>query len=102
MRQTEAASKVGISLDLIETTWADRLVAQRRSSSQLSVEFSQAIDREKVDLRFGRARLNGPNKITINDAQGQSQQVTAGHVILATGSRPGLSRQPAVRMPNTE
>jgi hypothetical protein len=33
------------------------------------VEFSQAIDREKVDLRFGRARLNGPNKITITDAQ---------------------------------
>jgi len=69
LRQTETASKVGISLDLIETTWADRLVAQRRSSSQLSVEFSQAIDREKVDLRFGRARLNGPNKITITDAQ---------------------------------
>jgi pyruvate/2-oxoglutarate dehydrogenase complex dihydrolipoamide dehydrogenase (E3) component len=102
LRQTETASKVGISLDLIETTWADWLVAQRRSSSQLSVEFSQAIDREKVDLRFGRARLNGPNKITITDAQGQSQQVTAGHLILATGSRPGFPSQPEFGILNTD
>jgi pyruvate/2-oxoglutarate dehydrogenase complex dihydrolipoamide dehydrogenase (E3) component len=102
LQQTGTASKVGISLDLIETTWADWLSAQRRSSNQLAVEFSRAIDREKVDLQFGRARLNGPDKIIIADAGGQSRQVTASHLILATGSRPGFPSQPEFGILNSD
>jgi dihydrolipoamide dehydrogenase len=102
LRQTGTASKVGISLDLIETTLADWLTAQRLSSNQLAVEFSQAIDREKVDLRFGCAKLNGPNEITITDAQGLSQRVTAGHLILATGSRPSFPSQPDFGILNSD
>jgi pyruvate/2-oxoglutarate dehydrogenase complex dihydrolipoamide dehydrogenase (E3) component len=102
LQQTGTASKVGISLDLIETTWADWLSTQRRSSNQIAVEFSRAIDREKVDLQFGRARLNGPDKIIIADAGGQSRQVTASHLILATGSRPGFPSQPEFGILNSD
>jgi dihydrolipoamide dehydrogenase len=77
LQQTGTASKVGISLDLIETTWADWLATQRRSGDQLALEFSHAIEREKLDLLFGRARLNGPGKIIIDDTQGQSQLLPA-------------------------
>jgi pyruvate/2-oxoglutarate dehydrogenase complex dihydrolipoamide dehydrogenase (E3) component len=102
LQQTGTASKVGISLDLIETTWAEWLTAQRRSSNQLSLDFSHAIEREKVELRFGRARLNGPDKVIIDDTQGQSQQVTTGHIILATGSRPGFPSQPELGILNSD
>jgi dihydrolipoamide dehydrogenase len=102
LQQTGTASKVGISLDLIETTWADWLATQRRSRDQLALEFSHAIEREKVDLLFGRARLNGPDRVIIHDAQGQSQQVTTGHLILATGSRPGFPSQPEFGILNSD
>jgi dihydrolipoamide dehydrogenase len=102
LKTTEKSSKVGTSLDLIETSWTDWLSAQRRSSSRLSVEFSQAIDREKVHLRFGRAKLNGPNEITISDPRGLAQRVTAENIILATGSRPNLPSQPEVGILNSD
>jgi pyruvate/2-oxoglutarate dehydrogenase complex dihydrolipoamide dehydrogenase (E3) component len=96
------SSKVGTSLDLVETSWTDWLSAQRRSSSRLSVEFSQAIDREKVLLRFGRAALNGRNEIIISDPRGFTQRVTAENIILATGSRPNYPSQPEIGLLNSD
>src|SRR5260370_26458448 len=88
-KRTEKAAKVGTSLDLIETSWTDWMTAQRRSSSRLSVEFSQAIDCEKVHLKFGHAPLNGPTEITITDLPtGLSLRGASSHIILATASRP--------------
>ncbi len=100
---TEKASKVGTSLDLIETSWTDWMTAQRRSSSRLSVEFSQAIDREKVHLKFGHAQLIGPNEIVIADApRGLHLRVTSNHIIVATGSRPNFPSQPEVGILNSD
>ena len=90
LKQTEQAPKFGSSLDLVEYSWGDWLSAQRQSSSRLSVEFSRAVDLKKVDVRFGRAKLSGPNEITLTDPEGVSQAVTASYIILATGSRPNF------------
>jgi len=94
-KRTEKAPKVGTSLDLIETSWTDWMTAQRRSSSRLSIEFSQAIDCEKVHLKFGRARLIGPNEIIVTDPpKGLNLRITSDHIIVATGSRPNFQSQP--------
>jgi pyruvate/2-oxoglutarate dehydrogenase complex dihydrolipoamide dehydrogenase (E3) component len=100
---TEKASKVGTSLDLIETSWNDWMTTQRKSSSRLSVEFSQAIDREKVHLKFGHAELIGPNEIVITDApRGLHLRVTSDHIIVATGSRPNFPSQPEIGILNSD
>ena len=102
-KRTEKAPKVGTSLDLIETSWTDWMTAQRRSSSRLSIEFSQAIDCEKVHLKFGHARLVGPNEIVITDApRGLNLQITSSHIILATGSRPNFPSRPEVGILNSD
>ena len=102
-KRTEKAAKVGTSLDLIETSWTDWMTAQRRSSSRLSVEFSQAIDCEKVHLKFGHGRLIGPNEIIITDhPRGLSLHVSSDHIILATGSRPILPSQPEIGVLNSD
>jgi pyruvate/2-oxoglutarate dehydrogenase complex dihydrolipoamide dehydrogenase (E3) component len=102
-KRTEKAPKVGTSLELVETSWTDWLTAQRRSSSQLSVEFSRAIDCEKVHLRFGHARLVGPNEITITDPpRGLNLRITSNHIILATGSRPNFTSQPEAGVLNSD
>jgi len=102
-RGTEKSQKVGTSLDLIETSWTDWMTAQRRSSSQLSVEFSRAIDCEKVHLKFGHAQLLNPNELLISDApRGLHLRVTSDHIILATGSRPNFLSQPEVGILNSD
>src|SRR5215470_218882 len=72
--QIESAAKAGASVGTVKPDWTSWMTAQRRSTSDLSVEFSRAIDREKVDLRFGHARLAGPNEIAITDAAGGPEQ----------------------------
>jgi dihydrolipoamide dehydrogenase len=102
-KRTEKAPKVGTSVDLIETSWTNWLTAQRRSSSQLSVEFSRAIDCEKVHLKFGHAQLVGPNEIVITDVpRGLHLRITSSHIILATGSRPNFPSQPEVGILNSD
>jgi dihydrolipoamide dehydrogenase len=92
LKRTETASKLGTNLDLIESSWAKWLNSQRVSSGRLSIEFGEAIDRDKVDLKFGRGRLLGPHEISLTNAQtGADEQITSQHVILATGSRPKFS-----------
>jgi dihydrolipoamide dehydrogenase len=102
-KRTEKSQKVGTSLDLIETSWTDWMTAQRRSSSRLSVEFSQAIDCEKVHLKFGHAQLISPNELVITDApRGLHLRVTSNHIILATGSRPNFPSQLEVGILNSD
>jgi dihydrolipoamide dehydrogenase len=94
-KQTDNAKKFGTGLDLIETNWASWLNAQRRNSGRLSDEFSRTIEREKVHLKFGRARLTGANEIAVIDPpRGLSLRMTSDRIILATGSRPKFSSQP--------
>jgi pyruvate/2-oxoglutarate dehydrogenase complex dihydrolipoamide dehydrogenase (E3) component len=102
LNQTEKASKAGTHLDLIESSWTKWMTSQRVSSGKLAIEFSNAIDHEKVDLKFGRARLVGPHEISLTDAQnGLEVRITSGHIILATGSRPNFPGQPDVGVLNS-
>jgi pyruvate/2-oxoglutarate dehydrogenase complex dihydrolipoamide dehydrogenase (E3) component len=100
---TEKAPKVGTNLDLIETSWTSWLNAQRRSSARLSAEFSEAIKRERVHSKSGRARIVGPNEISVIDPpRGINLQITSQHIILATGSRPTYSSQPEIGIMNSD
>jgi dihydrolipoamide dehydrogenase len=102
-RATENAPKVGTKLDLIETSWTSWLSAQRRSSGRLSTEFCEAINREQVHFKSGRARLIGPNAISVVDPpRGFDLRITSERIILATGSRPNYASQPEVGIMNTD
>ena len=102
-KRTQKAEKFGTSLDPIETNWTSWLNAQRLNSGRLSNEFSQAIDREKVHLKFGRARLIGPNEIAVIDPpRGLHLRITSDRIILATGSRPKFSSQSEVGILNSD
>jgi dihydrolipoamide dehydrogenase len=102
-KATENAPKVGTKLDLVETSWTSWLSAQRRSSGRLSTEFYEAINREQVHLKSGRARLIGPNEISVVDPpRGFELRITSERIILATGSRPNYASQPEVGIINSD
>jgi NAD(P) transhydrogenase len=44
--------------------------------------------RNRVALVHGHARLTGPNQVEITHADGHKKSLSAGHIVLATGSRP--------------
>jgi dihydrolipoamide dehydrogenase len=100
---TEKATKFGTRLDLVETSWTSWLNAQRRSGARLSAEFSEAIKRERVHFKSGRARIVGPHEISVIDPRrGINLQITSQYIILATGSRPNYSSQPEIGIMNSD
>ena len=102
-KATGKASRLGTNLGLVETSWTSWLSAQRRSSSRLSTEFCEAINREHVHLKSGRARIIGPNEISVIDPpRGLDLRITFNHLILATGSRPNYASQPEVGIVNSD
>jgi dihydrolipoamide dehydrogenase len=101
--RTEKVSIVGTSLDLIESSWTNWLTSQRLSSGKLAIEFSNAIDHEKVDLKFGHARIVGPHEISLIDSQNSLEvRITSSHIILATGSKPNFSSRPDAGVLNSD
>ncbi len=101
--QTGKAAKAGVRLGLIETSWTSWLNAQRRSSSRLSLELSEAINRGRIHFKSGRARLIGAHEIAVIDPpRGLDLRITSRHIILATGSRPNCLSQPEAGILNSD
>ena len=48
----------------------------------------ETLDRAGVEVRHGRGRLLGPNRVEITLPDGSIEQVEAANILLATGSRP--------------
>ncbi len=101
-KHIQKGRKVGTSLDFSETIWTDWQTDQLRSSSSLTAEFRQAVDREHVHLCFGKAKLVGPNEISVAGPGGPDRRFTASHIMIATGSRPNFTSQPEVGVLNSD
>jgi dihydrolipoamide dehydrogenase len=82
------ASRYGIDLDQtrVRTTgWAE---IRRRVSSALAEQLSQQFQRANVSVRFGKATFLDDRNLRLFDAYGYWTELTAEHVVIATGSRP--------------
>src|SRR6516225_10526049 len=82
------ASRYGIDLDqtrIKATGWAK---VRRRVSSQLADQLNEQFQRANVSIRFGRATFLDDKSLRLLDAYGHWTELTAEHVVIATGSRP--------------
>ena len=82
------ASRYGIDLDQthIRTTgWAE---IRRRVSTALAEQLRQQFQRANVSVRFGKATFLDDQNLRLFDAYGYWTDLTAEHVVIATGSRP--------------
>jgi pyruvate/2-oxoglutarate dehydrogenase complex dihydrolipoamide dehydrogenase (E3) component len=73
-----------------------------KKAAKPAVRSVKAIEREHVDLCFGKAKIAGPNEISIAVAQGPNRRITASNLIIATGSRPNFASQPEVGVVNSD
>jgi dihydrolipoamide dehydrogenase len=82
------ASRYGIDLDQTQikaTGWAE---IRRRVSSALADQLNVQLQRANVTIRFGRATFLDDKSLRLFDAYGYWKDLTANHVVIATGSRP--------------
>jgi dihydrolipoamide dehydrogenase len=90
-QKAEDSSRFGLSVDLLETGWADWIGTQRRVSARLTEDLSRTLEALSVQIRFGTAQLLNPNEVEISDPYGVRDRVSAESIIIATGSRPAFS-----------
>jgi dihydrolipoamide dehydrogenase len=78
-----------VSFDLAKIVARSRGVAKR-----LNQGVAHLLKKNKVEVIDGHGRLAGPGKISVEDKGGATREISADHIILATGARartlPGL------------
>ena len=82
------AARYGIDLDktrIKATGWAE---IRRRVSSALADHLSAQFQRANVDLRFGKATFLDDKNLRLFNAYGYWTDLSADHVVIATGARP--------------
>jgi len=62
--------------------------AKTAETDRLEGIYRQMLSAGKVNLFEGRGRLDGPNRVVVCDAAGTEHEVTAAHVLIATGAAP--------------
>ena len=74
--------------DQIEVDLPDLLrAADGVISAQVATRYRH-YRRNRVEVVFGRARFVGPDRIEVRRPDGASEELVAGHFVIATGSRP--------------
>src|SRR4029077_3177130 len=82
------AARYGIDLDktrIKATGWAE---IRRRVSSALADQLNAQFQRANVNVHFGRATFLDDKNLRLFNAYGYWTDLTADHVVIATGSRP--------------
>ena len=90
-QEVEKSSRFGLSVDLLETGWADWIATQRRVSKRLAEDLGGSLEGLGVQIRFGTAKLVTPNEVEISHPNGTRDRVSGQNIIIATGSRPAFS-----------
>ena len=90
-QEVEKSSRLGLSVDLLETGWADWIATQRRVSKRLAEDLGRSLEGLGVQIRFGTAKLVTPNEVEISLPNGTRDRVSGQNIIIATGSRPAFS-----------
>ncbi|MDP3371529.1 MAG: dihydrolipoyl dehydrogenase [Candidatus Paracaedibacteraceae bacterium] len=81
------ASEFGIKVSKSEIDLDAMVKRSRTISGQLATGIRGLLKKNKVTLFEGAAKIEGNKKVTITLKDGKSENVSANHIILATGAR---------------
>ena len=94
--------RFGLRLEDASAALPDWLNTRRKTSARLEENLSKQLETMNVRLRYGHAQFIEPNRLRLSDPYGQNSDLTADHVILATGSRPAFSSNKSARLLNSD
>ncbi len=94
--------RFGLRLEDASAALPDWLNTRRKTSARLADDLRKQLENMNVRLRFGHAQFVEPNRLRLFDPYGQNTDLTADHVILATGSRPAFSSNQSAKVLNSD
>ena len=84
----ERASEFGISFDNLTLDYGAAVKRSRKVSKRLTRGVSFLMKKNKIDVYMGEAKIDAQKQISVTDADGKTQQLTAKNIVIATGSSP--------------
>ena len=84
--QIKRAKEFGIIVGEPQIDWAVLVARKNKIVKQLTGGVKQLLSGRQVDIYKGTARLASANRIAVAKPEGGSEELTADHVILATGA----------------
>ena len=82
----ERAQEFGISFENLKLDYSSAVNRSRQVSKRLTTGVNSLMKKNKIDVHMGTARLLAKDKISVTNAEGQSQELTAKNIIIATGA----------------
>lgn len=101
-RDTWKSGRFGNKVELLKTTLADWMMAQRNVTSRLVDVFRAQLESLNVDRIHGHGEFLDNRTLQVIDTQGTKSTITADNIIVATGSSPDFQDRSRSRMVNSD
>lgn len=89
LHRAQMAQELGLLIPEASPDWPALLARRDKVVDRLVQAHHQEYRREKIDYRQAEARIEGPGRLQLTNAGGETTEVEYGKLIIATGSRPG-------------
>ena len=84
----ERSEEFGISFDNLKLDYGAAVKRSRGVSQRLTRGVSFLMKKNKVEVYMGEAKLSGAKQVSVTDAEGKIQELSAKNIVIATGSSP--------------
>jgi glutathione reductase (NADPH) len=101
-RDSWKSGRFGHQANLLKATLLDWITAQRMVSSRLADKLAGELERSSIELVRGHGELLDDTTVQVTGTRGLRKTITADHIIIATGSRPGSERDFKFRVLNSD
>jgi dihydrolipoamide dehydrogenase len=85
--QIRHAKEFGIDVGEPKINWGQLVARKNKVVKQLTGGVGALLKGRKVEIFRGRAKLTAANRMVVEGADGKKEEITADHVILATGAQ---------------
>jgi dihydrolipoamide dehydrogenase len=82
------AEDFGLRVENVSIDLKQMVARSRRIAEKLRAGVKHLLKKNRVSVIMGNARLLGGQRLTVEQAGGQSETLSATHIVLATGARP--------------
>jgi dihydrolipoamide dehydrogenase len=82
----ERGKDFGFSFDNLQIDYDSAVKRSRQVAGRLSKGVGSLMRKNKIDVQMGEARLTGKNKVELKDEKGETKELNAKNIIIATGA----------------
>jgi dihydrolipoamide dehydrogenase len=86
----ERAKDFGISFDNLQLDYGAAVKRSRQVSNRLTLGVKSLMKKNEIDVLIGRAVVKSPGNLTVSDSNGNVQEISTRHIVVATGARSAL------------